>query len=61
MLGTVPNVNMMFMKPVNAGFIRYSDLSNGSITLFDVFVMNEFLQYKNEYEELVTELSSREV
>jgi hypothetical protein len=38
------------MAPVNAGLIRYTDLINGGLTLFDIFIMNDFLQYKSDYE-----------
>lgn len=46
------------MTPVNAGFIKYTDLINGGLTLFDLFIMNEFLQYRNDYEEAMYDIAS---
>lgn len=51
---------MFFMAPVNAGYIRYSDLKNGSMNLYDLFVLNEFINYKNDYEAITDELMEAE-
>ena len=40
------------MNPVIAGYISYSDVVNGNLNLFDFFIMNKVLQYKNKYEEV---------
>ena len=60
MVGTAPAIKMLFMLPVNAGYIKYSDLSNGSLTMFDIFIMNDFINYKSDYEEAISELASKE-
>lgn len=51
---------MLFMNPVNSGFITYGELKNGTVNLYDIFVMNEFISYKNDYEAKTSELLERE-
>jgi hypothetical protein len=50
MIGVAPNVKMLFMRPVVEGFISYADLSNGGLTLYDIFVLNEFITYRADYD-----------
>ena len=40
-----PNFNHYFVAPVEAGYIRYTDLLNGGLTLFDIEIMNEAIDY----------------
>ncbi len=39
-------LDWLFLNPVLEGLISYSDLKNGTINLYDLFVMNELLEYK---------------
>lgn len=41
----------LYMSPVKSGFIKYPDLFNGSLTLFDLFKMNECLEYVSDFNE----------
>ena len=36
------------MNPVIEGYISYSDLKNGTLTLYDVYVLNQFIDYKGK-------------
>lgn len=36
------------MGPVIEGYISYSDLKNGSINLYDLYILNELMNKKNE-------------
>lgn len=39
------------MNPVLEGYISYSDLKNGTITLYDVYVLNQVIEYKEKLAE----------
>lgn len=39
------------MGPVMEGLISYSNLTDGSINLFDIYIMKEALEYRNKYNE----------
>lgn len=45
------------MGPVIEGYISYSDLKNGTLNLYDLFVLNEIMNKKNE----VIEESKRKI
>ena len=36
------------MSPVIEGYISYSDLKNGTINLYDLYVLNKVLERKSE-------------
>jgi len=38
------------MNPVIEGYISYSDLKNGTLNLYDLFLLNETINYKNRLE-----------
>jgi hypothetical protein len=39
------------MNPVIEGYISYSDLKNGTVTLYDVYVLNQVIEYKEKLAE----------
>lgn len=39
------------LNPVAAGLIGYADLKNGSVNLYDLYIMNEMLNYKEKVED----------
>jgi hypothetical protein len=43
----------MFLNPVINGYITYADLKNGSICLYDIFILNELQNYKTDYDDLI--------
>lgn len=49
-LGIAPNVDWFFMNAVLEGYVSFKDLKDGSINLYDLFVINEAILYKNDYE-----------
>lgn len=40
-----PNFNSYFLAPVEAGYIKYTDLTQGGLTLFDIEKMNDAIEY----------------
>lgn len=44
-------LDWFFLNPVAAGLISYSDLKSGNINLYDLYVMNEMLDYKVKVED----------
>jgi hypothetical protein len=42
----------MFLNPVVSGYCTYSQLKDGSMNLYDIFVLNELISYKKDYESL---------
>jgi hypothetical protein len=40
-----PKFNYSFLCPVKNGYIKYTDLINGGLTLFDIEVMNNGIVY----------------
>lgn len=38
------------MNPVIEGYISYSDLKNGTLNLYDLYLLNEVIDYKNRLE-----------
>lgn len=54
-IGAAPNVNWLFMNPVLAGYIGFADLLSGKLNLYDIFILNEVLKYKNKYDEELAE------
>lgn len=41
-------VDWFFMNPVVEGYISYSDLKNGTINLYDLYVLNQVIEYKEK-------------
>jgi len=39
-------LDWLFLNPVLEGYISYADLKNGAINLYDLYVMNELIAYK---------------
>lgn len=48
-----PKFNYSFLCPVKHGYIKYTDLINGGLTLFDIEVMNNSIVYLDKAEEIV--------
>ena len=44
-------IDWFFMNPVIAGMISYSDLKNGTVNLYDLYIMNESLDYETKVKE----------
>jgi hypothetical protein len=42
----------MFLNPVIAGYITYKELKDGSMNLYDIFILNELIKYKSDFEAL---------
>ena len=40
------------MNPVVNGYISFAQLKNGEVNLFDIFIMNELITYKQDYESI---------
>lgn len=36
------------MGPVIEGYISYTDLKNGSLNLYDIYLLNKLIEKKNE-------------
>jgi hypothetical protein len=47
-----PSYNSYFLAPVEEGYIKYTDLLNGGLTLFDIEIMNESINYNYNYNRL---------
>lgn len=39
------------MNPVLEGYISYSDLKNGTLNLYDLYILNEVIMYKGRLAE----------
>lgn len=48
-----PDFNHYFVAPVEAGYIKYTDLLNGGLTLFDVEIMNKAIDYNDKIKRLI--------
>lgn len=48
---TPANLDWFLLNPVIKGYISYSDLKNGTLTLWDLFLMNDMIDYHNRVEE----------
>lgn len=42
------------------GYISYSDLKNGTLNLYDIFVLNEVIRYKENLQEEARRKAARE-
>ena len=54
------DIDWFFMNPVIAGMISYSDLKNGTVNLYDLYIMNESLDYENKVKEEFARKRARE-
>ena len=50
-----PTFNTFFLSPVKEGYIRYSDLINGGLSLFDIEQMNEAISYYAQVNKIIHE------
>jgi hypothetical protein len=41
------NVDWFLFSPVSKGFITYADLVNGTVCLYDIFIMNDIIDYQD--------------
>jgi len=48
-----PKFNYSFLYPVKQGYIKYTDLINGGLTLFDIEAMNNCIEYMDKAEEVI--------
>ena len=48
-----PNFNHSFVAPVEAGYIKYTDLLHGGLTLFDIEIMNEAIDYNAKIKRVI--------
>jgi hypothetical protein len=48
------------LNPVIEGYISYSDLKNGTLNLYDIFVLNEVINYKERLAEEARRKALRE-
>lgn len=49
-------VNWFFMSPVSRGLIGYSNLFDGTLTLFDLFKLNEALDYQDDVDNKIRDM-----
>lgn len=45
------NADWFLFGPVSKGYISYSDLVNGTVNLYDVFVLNDIIDYQDTISE----------
>jgi hypothetical protein len=50
-----PSFNWFFISPVYNKFITYDKLFDGSLTLYDIFIMNEAIDYIVDLENNIEE------
>ena len=50
-----PTFNTFFLSPVKEGYIKYCDLINGGLTLFDLEQMNEAISYYAQVNKIIHE------
>jgi len=53
-------LDWFFLNPVIEGYISYSDLKNGTLNLYDIFVLNEVINYKERLAEEARRKALRE-
>lgn len=41
------NVDWFLFGPVSKGFISYADLVNGTVCLYDIYIMNDIIEYQD--------------
>lgn len=54
-----PKFYFSFLSPVKQGYIKYSDLINGGLTLFDIEMMNNCISYLSKMEEIIVEFNKK--
>ena len=45
------NLDWFLLNPVMKGYISYADLKNGTVNLYDMFVLNELINYEQRVQE----------
>jgi hypothetical protein len=50
----------MFLNPVINGFMTYGNLKDGSINLYDLFVLNELIAYQSDFDKIYRIESERD-
>jgi hypothetical protein len=48
-----PSFNHSFLFPVKHGYLKYTDLLNGGLTLFDIEKLNEAITYLDKVDEII--------
>jgi hypothetical protein len=48
-----PHLESLFLVPIMRGMIRYEQLKDGSINLYDILLMNHIINYKDAVENTV--------
>lgn len=51
----VPNFDSFCISPVKEGYIKYTDLINGGLTIFDIEKMNEAISYYAALTKIINE------
>lgn len=54
------DINWFFMSPVLKGLINYKDLTNGNITLWDLYKLNQVMDIENYIEKKIKEYYENE-
>lgn len=45
-----PHLDWFFLNPIIKGYIKYNQLFDGSITIYDLFLLNHLIEYIDEYD-----------
>lgn len=53
----VPKFNTLHITPIKEGYIKYTDLISGGLTIFDLQVMNEAIVYYAMMQQIINEHS----
>lgn len=48
-----PHLDGLFLNPIMRGYIRYEQLRDGSITFYDILLLNHIISYKDLVENTV--------
>jgi hypothetical protein len=52
------NIDWLIFNPIAKGFISYTDVIRGGLTLFDLYKMNEVISYESELEREIGRISA---
>lgn len=56
----LPKFNSNFIAPVDEGYIKYTDLINGGLTLFDIEIMNNAIPYCKQLQNIVAKYQAEQ-
>jgi len=61
MLERMGNVSFdwFFISPVEKGYIKYNQLFDGSLTLYDIYILNEMIEYLADVQRNIKELAEK--